>query len=119
METLTLANAINEKIATLKKMRAELKDRSVNKANSIAVYERELAKIILKLRNGEKLTFEGQEVESPPVTIIEKIARGICWNERLEMETADALYRSLITNIDCVQAELNGLQSINRYLSEM
>ena len=59
-----------------------------------------------------------KELIKLPATIIEKTAKGICWQARLDMEKADALYKSLISNIDSVQAELNGFQSINRHLSE-
>jgi hypothetical protein len=47
------------------------------------------------------------------------VAKGICSQARNDMEIADGLYKSVISNIDSVQAELNGLQSINRHLDQL
>lgn len=100
----------------LQKMRAEIKGRSLRKSTAISNYDKALAITIIKLRNGIEIEFEGEKVKDPPTTIMEKIAKGIIWKERLEMEEADSEYKSLITNIETVKAELNGLQSINRHL---
>ena len=118
MELIELSQQIQDKIRTLELMRAELKNRATEKARSKASYEREVAITIVKLRNGVKMNIGGQEIENPPASVTEKIARGICWEECLAMDEADGLYKSLIVNLQVVQAELNGLQSINRFLKE-
>ena len=64
------------------------------------------------------MDIEGEVIKDPPATALEKIAKGICYKEKLEMDKADAEYKSLITYIDIVESQLNGWQSINRYLSE-
>lgn len=111
---------ISIKILELKEklslMRGQIKYRSERKATAISNYDKALAISILRLRNGEEIEFEGHKVKDPPTTIIEKVCKGICWKERLELEEADGSYKSLITNIETVKAELNGLQSINKHL---
>ena len=100
----------------LQEMRGVIAERTIRKSNAIALYDKVLATTMVKLRNGLEVEFEGQKILDPPVTIIEKIAKGICWKERLELEQAEGEYKSLITNIETVKAELNGLQSINKHL---
>jgi len=119
MEAIQIAKKIESKIAMIQKYRGELKDRAERKSKAIAMYDKFLALTIIKLRNGAEVEFEGQLIKDPPVTIIEKIAKGICFEHKLELEDAESSYKSLITNIDCVQAELNGLQSINRHLDSL
>jgi hypothetical protein len=118
MELLTIANKIEEKIKLLEKMRIEIKDRAENKANTIAEYDKQLAITIIKLKNNNIQEWDGEKIENLQATLIEKMARGICWQAKLNMEKAEALYKSLISNIDSVCAEMNGWQSVNRYLEK-
>ena len=119
MEALEVAKEMQIKINTIKKMRGELSNRASTKSYAVANYEKNIALTIAKLRNGIEIDFEGQKIKDPPVTIMEKLVRGICWKEKLDMEDAENMYRSLIVNIGCVESELNALQSINRYLDKI
>jgi len=105
---INIANAIDHKIKQLEIMRAEIKGRATSKATAISEYDKALTKHMILLRE-----------KGNPVTIVEKLAKGECWSERYDMELADGMYKSLISNMTCIQAELNGLQSINRHLSEL
>ena len=118
MEILKVADEIQKKIAELEKAKNHLRERSEKKAETSAEYDKAMAISIMKLRNGVELDLEGEKIKDPPATIIEKIAKGICFKEKLEMEKADAEYKSLITYISTVESQLNGWQSINRYLQE-
>ena len=104
---MNIASAIDSKIQLLEQMRFELRKRTEEKAKAISDYDKHLMLKMVQLR------------ESYPATLVEKIAKGECWEQRYKLELAEGLYKSLISNIDCVQAELNGLQSINRHLSEL
>ena len=92
------------------------KRRTESKASKETEYEKALAITLIKLKNGVKFRFEDQDVINPPTTIVEKIAKGICWNEKLAMEESDMSYKSAITNLNAVQSELNALQSLHKYL---
>ena len=80
-------------------------------------YEKAIAKTIIGLKNGMEYTMgDGFPVINPPTTIVEKIAKGLCWREKLKMDKWEGLVKGLISNIDCLKAQLNGYQSINRHL---
>lgn len=111
-----IGNQILEKINTLEKAKGELIKRGNEKAMAIAEYDKQMAITIVSLKNGVQMILHGQNIENPPATIIDKIARGICYAERLAMEEADSSYKALITGINVTQAQLNGLQSLNKHL---
>jgi len=118
MDIISVAQQIESKIKTLEQGRKLLQERAENKANTIAEYEKALAKILIKLRNGITFEFEGEKIKDPPATITEKIARGLVYKERIAMDLAESEYKNAIEGLRCIEAELNGWQSINRYLSE-
>ena len=112
-------NEIEAKIKLLEKMRVEIKGRAEEKAAALSEYDKQLAITIIRLKNNNIDEWEGEKLVNIQATVLEKIARGICWEAKLKMEKADAMYKSLISNIDSVQAELNGWQSINRHISQV
>jgi hypothetical protein len=118
MDIVNVANEIQIKINILIDARKKLLEKGNLKGAAIAEYEKSIAITIIKLRNGELFEIDGAQIKEPPVTLIEKIARGICWKERLEQDRAETDYKSLITFIQTVEAEMNALQSINRYLDK-
>jgi len=117
-DVINISNEIEKKIKLLERMRVEIRERAESRAITMAEYDKQLAITIIRLKNNNIEEWEGEEMIKLPATIIEKTAKGICWKAKLEMEKADALYKSLISNINSVQAELNGFQSINRHLSD-
>ena len=116
MEIVKISSQILDMNEQLFKMRSEIKNRALQKSKTIAEYDKALGKTMLSLRNGVEMSLDEETIKDPPTTIIEKISKAIVWKERLAMEEADLLYKSLITNIETVKAQLNGLQSINRHL---
>lgn len=118
MEIIQVSQQIELKIKTLEKGRALLQERATNKAETDALYDKAMAKTLIQLKNGVKFTLDDQVIENPPASYCEKIARGICWNEKLAMNLADAEYKNAIEGLRCIEAELNGWQSINRYLQD-
>lgn len=119
MQAVEVAKQIEVKIQLLEKGRGMLLPLALERANKLAEYDKTLAIIILKLRNGQEMTFEGQPVKELPVTLTEKVAKGICWQEKLASETADTEYVLAVKKLQTVESELQGYQSIFRHLSEM
>jgi hypothetical protein len=121
MEAIDVSNSIEEKISQLEKgtARSGILDKAKDeKAQTIAEYDKCLAIKILEIRSGKEMMFEGLQVKKDlPANLVEKIAKGICWQERLAMEAADANYKNTVTRIGAVEAMLNGYQSIFRHLS--
>ena len=118
MEVIKISKEIESRIEGLKSLRGRIKHFSETRAKSMSEYEKQLAITIIKLKNGEVMELEGNKIEAPPATVMEKIAKGMCYKAKLDMETAEALYKGLIVSINAVEAELNGFQSIFRHLSE-
>ena len=96
--------------------RAELIDAAIDKANAISNYDRQLSITILKLKNGLIESVEGMPAVGLPATLIEKVAKGIIYQDALDRELAEDTYKSKVISIDAIRAELNGLQSINKYI---
>ncbi len=119
MDNMDVQRGIESKISLLEKCRQQLSTRATAKSKATAEYDKVLAVTILRMRNGEVMVHEGQKIDTPQATLIEKIAKGVCWKERLEMDTAENMYDALLTNIRCIMAELNALQSINKLNREM
>lgn len=119
MNVVETAKKIEQKIKLLEKGRSGLQELAASRAVKMAQYDCQLAVTIIKLRNGVAMKLQDETVKDPPATTTEKIAKGICWQERLDMEQADTEYKLAVKKLDCVQAELNGYQSINRFLSNL
>jgi cell division septum initiation protein DivIVA len=118
MEVVKIADEIQKKIDALDTIRATVRERANAKAKAIAEYDKQIAITLIKLSSGKTMTIDEHKIEKPSVSVSEKIAKGICWQEKLNMEQATASYSAAVTNLDVVMAQLNALQSIYRHLSE-
>ena len=116
MEIIEISHRINEKIQLLETGRKELLKRAQRKAKAVSNYEKILAMTMIKLKSNAIPEVFGMEVNNLPATLIEKTARGLVYSEKLEMELAEAEYKAAIVGMSAIQAELNGYQSINRFL---
>jgi len=116
MEVTKISQKIEECIGRLRSMQKEIKMRSEKRAEANSNYDKQLAITLVKLANNRPIEFEGEVLENVKTTVAEKIAKGICWESKLEMDKSDANYKSLITNIEAEKSILNGYQSINRHL---
>lgn len=119
MEVLEVSQEIEKRIKLLEQARLQLAERASSKAVAIADYDRVLAITLIKLRNGVEMAFEGHRIKNIPVTIMEKIAKGMCYDERLLLEESIASYGVAASGINSLQAELNGFQSIYRHLEKI
>lgn len=116
MDLVEIAEQIENYILIIGRERRKLPEYACKKSETLAEYEKSLALTILKLKNGDITEFEGQPVDKLPATLLERVAKGICWQEKLEADKAEAEYKNQIVNIQAIEAQLNGYQSLNRYL---
>ena len=116
MTPLEVAKEIEAKIHRLEDARKKLKTYAEDKAKTMVAYEREMAITIVGLKMGKSFFIEEEPVKCEQATNIKDVAKGICWKEALEFATAEALYKNCIVQIDAIQSEMNGWQSINRFL---
>ena len=96
-------------IADIGKSRKEIESRGLEKARTVAMYDVKLGGAIQILREEGKF----------PATLIEKIAKKLCGDDRKAMEEADVLYKACISNLEALKAQLNGYQSIYRHLESV
>ena len=118
MEVYDIAQQIEKKAKLLDKALIELKKRGEQKSDKSAMYDKQIAITIMKLRNGESLTFEGQEIKDPPVSVTEKIAKGLCYGFKLDMDSADTSYKTILEQIDIIKTQIMAYQSIYRHLQQ-
>ncbi len=119
MEALEIAKAISDKIEELELLKVELPKAIYQQGKAAAEYDKILALTIVRLRSGSEIELEGYTVKDPPVTILERVAKGICHKEALDMDTAEGKLKAIDSAIRITMAQLNGFQSINRYLAEV
>lgn len=79
-----------------------------NKAETERIYRMDLAEEIMRLR-----------ADGMQAVLIADVARGNKSNEKFERDLADVQYKAAIESIEALRAQLNALQSILRYQSEV
>ncbi len=119
MDGMQIANEILQKNEDLDKIRATIKDRVNAKAKAMSGYDKKIAIVLIMLKNGEEMAIDGHITKNPPTTVCEKIAKGLCWREKLEMEQAIGACASATSNLDVLKSQLIGLQSIYKHLDSM
>ena len=118
MEAIKVANEMRRVIGCIRKKREELTTLADDRATAYGTYEKELAKTLIQLKNGVPMQLGDELIENPPASTAERIARGICYKEKIEMEKTDALYKNGMAELKAMLGELNAMQSIFRYLEE-
>jgi hypothetical protein len=116
MDIILLRDKIENKIAELEQERSKINALAAEKADSISQYDRLYARKLLELKNGLILEWEGFKVGQITATMADKVARGMVFESCMQKELSEGLYRSCISNIEALKSELNGFQSINKYL---
>lgn len=110
--------SIQEIIKQLETAKKHIRERSEKKAETSAHYDKAITSVLIGLKNGKSYELDGVAIANPPASIMDKLARGICWQEKLNMDLAEAEYKSLLTGIEIAQSQLMGWQSIYKYQSE-
>lgn len=116
MEVVEVANRIEETIKEIGKALKKIKERAENKARSAAEYDNALAITMIKLKNGRINKYQDEPLENLPATLIEKIAKGICFEQLFNRDKCEAEYKNAVIGLQALQAMLNGYQSIFRHL---
>jgi len=114
-DVITTKQNIEICINELKKLEKSIRGLSNKRADAIGKYEKILGVRIMELKNGKEFVLNGEPIKNPPTTIVEKVARGLCWKEKIEMEKADTMYKNLTKVMQSIEARLNGWQSVNKY----
>lgn len=116
MELGQAAERIQAIISEIGKCRREIEAKGKARASAIRVYDMKLAIALATLRNADTYELGGKTYKAPPVSIAEKIAKGLVAQEREAMELAESGYKACISNLEALKAQLNGYQSIFRHM---
>ena len=117
-ELIVVSNNIKKIIGEIGEHRRKLESLGKEKARAISNYDKKIAIALIALRDGELYKVGTKTIQQPPVTIMEKIAKGGCSEERYAMELAEGSYKACISNMTALLAQLNAHQSIFRHLQE-
>jgi len=115
-DVINVAQKIHTYTMEIDRARKELPIKAQEKSAHIGAYEKKLALVMMGLKNGKEYKLENQSVLNPVNTLIEKLARGICWQEKMNMDLAESNYKVAILNLGALESILQGYQSINRHL---
>ena len=118
-DMIKLATEIVRKIRELESARDELARLAQDVGPTEGAYRKELAVTTMKLKNGIKFTIDDTVVENPPATTTITIAHGICSANKVKALSSEIQWRSQMKICDMLQSELNGLQSVNKHLSDV
>jgi len=109
MDVLKVKDCIEKLISEIGHCRREIEAKGNARAKAISNYDKQLKIAIVVLREEGKF----------PVTLIEKIAKGVCSDHRLQLELAEVGYKACISNLEALKAQLNGYQSIYKHLDSV
>lgn len=109
---------IDEKIHQLEQARGMIREAAQRKADGVGNYRKAVAKTIIQLRQGETFTLDGVEITETSASNVAKVAEGICYNEKIEEDLSDSLYKNVVKGMDALKAELNGLQTKLKFISD-
>ena len=111
------AQRIQDKIEQLIKLRGGINEKAQVKAMSLCEYRKQEAIAMLKVAKSQIKKFEGESVPAKLTSPEKKVlVEGLCRDTEAQMLIAESNYKSHIVNMQALEAELNGWQSINRYL---
>ena len=94
MDIITINQQIQQRLKQISLIRAEIRIRGENKARTLSEYEKAIAVNIIKLKHGDIAEIDGVKISGDKLqaNLLEKVVRGMCFQEKLAMEEAGALY---------------------------
>ena len=116
MEVIKVSQTIENLIKEIGKSRREIEAKGKARAKAVMEYDKAMAICMATLRNDKNYMLAGKQYPSPPTTLVEKLAKGICAQHRYDLEIAESAYKACISNLEALKAQLNGYQSIYRHL---
>lgn len=106
LNIIQVSGAIQKLIEEIGKCRREIEGKGQARAKAISNYDMRIGIAIVTLKEEGKF----------PATLIEKIAKKLCCEDRYTLEVAESGYKAAICNLEALQAQLNAFQSIFRHL---
>lgn len=119
METKKCADIIEGIVAEIGAFRKQIKTLGETKAKAMSAYDKALAIAIAELGHNPTYELDGKTYKQPLATLRKSIAKGLVADFLEEMEIANSDYKACISNLEALKAQLNGYQSINKWLDSV
>jgi hypothetical protein len=116
MDVLDVSKEIQRYIKALRDAQNEITKQAGIKARAMRGLKRNMAITTVRLRNGEEMEVGGEKIQSPPATLMKTIAEGICAEDFLQYDVAEADYKEIVTRVETIRAILCGYQSLYKHL---
>ena len=116
-DALTYARKIAELSDIIEELVDKLDVSATDKAQAKADHAKEKGLVLLRIKNKVLTEWEGLDLTKLTAGEREIVSEAICWEQVLEKDATDNLYKALITKIDARKAQMNGYQSINKVLN--
>lgn len=114
-----ISNEIKKKIEEIKRKRQELSKLIEAKRQAMHKYFRNKSAAVINLKNKETVLIDGKELrKNYPDSMIFGLAELVIFNDKVELEICTLQYNAAVASLRSLQAELNGYQTILRYLDE-
>ncbi len=107
-----IAQTMTKIIDELGVRRKQIEQLGVDRAKTEAKYDKHTTITMAELEHGATCMISETDITSKTATGLKEKAKGICWEYKQEMMIAESAYKACITNIDCLKAQLNAMQSL-------
>ena len=115
MDLVEISKKIYDKVCESEAIRGLIKERIKRSAKATAEYDKAIALAMVRLSSGERMKID--DVETPEkitASTVKDYAKGVCFIECMEKETAEGLLKSALKNLDALGNELAALENINK-----
>lgn len=119
MNVIDIGNKILAKSNEIDDIRKVLIERSDARDEAEARFNKKYAIVLIQLKNGVELEIDGQKIFNPPAASVKEIAKGICWQEKLELDKAESMLKIAFENLKATQSQLTAYQSVNKHLANI
>lgn len=114
-----ISNEIKRKIEEIKAKRLELPKLIEAKRQAMYKYFKNKSIAVIKLKNKNSVEIDGKELrKNYPVSMVFGLSELVIFENKIELEICTLQYNAAIASLRSLQAELNGYQTILRYLDE-
>jgi len=112
---ISIKQEIERQLNILAKTIQKLPEYENKKALALGEYEKRIAQTMLSVRQGVPMEIDGQVVKWDSVSGIEKICKGICYQESINLDLAESAFKRQLLTIGSIRDKISALQSILRY----
>jgi len=116
IDVIKISELIQAKNKELDDIRKVLIERSNARDEAEKEYNKKYAVVLIQLKNKVEFEFEGIKIKEPPAASVKEIAKGICFNEKFNLDKAESMLKIAYKNIETCIAQQTANQSLLKYM---